>query len=295
MARDLKLAVSWGAVGTVVPAASTLGTAITTPTGDKVGSQNVVTLRVTSGTAAPVVSSTLNLGYRNTQMDTSSFSNWIAGSEVTSIANDPALWGNTSTAEMYLRGVFAWSFGATAALQSTLNPQVQIQAAADNGSGSPNTNTWSPVGGIYQLVDFLTPTITAMTTAGVATTSAPHGLQNGDYIAMSGTIGFTANIAADVVYRVSAVTSTGFTIQTATGSAITTATGTFTGPMTIAKLRGANAFGSTGAIMSIPLIETVRPHLRVALVYPTTSTGSTVTLTLSKFGLVTGRENAPRD
>lgn len=293
MARDFKLAVSWGAVATTAPAANALGTAITTPTGDKVGSQNVVTLRVASGTAASVFSSTFNLGFRNTQMDTSTFANWIAGNEVTSIANDPAIWGNTSTAEMYLRGAFAWSFGATAGLVSTLNPQIQIQAAADNGSGSPNTNTWSPVGGMYQLVDFLTPTITAMTTAGVATTSAPHGLQNGDYVALSGTPGLTT-VAADVVYRVSAVTSTGFTLLSAAGAALS-GTGTFSGPMTIAKLRGANVFGSVGAIASIPLIETVRPHYRVALVYPTTNSTSTVTLTLSKFGLVTGRENAPRD
>lgn len=301
MARDSKLVFTWT---TASATTSTFGLTASTPTGDKANSQVVATLALSgSGTATGVVSNTLNLGFRNSTMDTSSFANWIAGNEVTAIANDPPVWGNTSTAEMYARGIIQLSTSgpaATASLAGASNPRMIVEGALDTGSGSVNANTWSQISGAVPLMDQVNTTYSAITAAAnpQVTTAAAHGLQVGDYVALSG-IGGLTGIATNALVRVSAVgSSTTFNISNLDASTLTTAGTAVTGATSsFFKLRFTPQNGA-GFLFSIPLIESIRPYLRLTLKYDYTQSGTLsnpTTLTIARAGLVTGRENAPRD
>lgn len=292
MARDLKLAFTFGA--DVVAGAGVLATTRSTPTGDKANSACAIGTIVASGTAAPATSAALNLGFRNSQMDTSSFANFIAGNEVTAIANDPPIWGNTSTAEMYMRGVLRYTLGATPNIVTANNPTFVVQGAFDDGTGSPVSATWTNISGAYPLLEYNTSAITALSNAAtpVATVAAGHNLRNGDYIVLASAGGYSVTVVADRVFQVGSVTATSFNLLTAAGAGPGAPTGTFTGPVNFYKVRSLNASGSAGLLFSIPLVETIRPHLRFAFVYPTTGTTGTVVLNVSKISLVTGRENS---
>lgn len=295
MARDLKLAITFPSVSS---SASLLTSVKNTPSGDKVDSGVAVTLALGSaGTAAPgFVSSTFNLGYKNSQMDTSSFANFIAGNEISSVTNDTPVWGNTSTAEMYLRGVFQWDFSTvtTPNVETGLFPSIVLQSAVDNGSGSPVANSWNTCSGSFPLFDAVATVSSSVAATAVINTSAPHGLVVNDVIGLSNATGATG-FSAVVLYQVAtAPTTTSLTIKPYGGSAIASTTGTLTATPTIFKAR-ATGTGSAGILFSIPVVETVRPHYRMALLYPTTSTTSTIKVNFLKCGLVTGRENAPRD
>lgn len=293
MARDLKLAFTFGA--DVVSGAGVLATTRSTPTGDKPNSACSIGTIVASGTAAPATSATLTLGFRNSVQNTSTFAEWLAGNEVTAIANDPPILGNTSPAEMYCRGVLRYAFGATPNFVVAANPSLVVQGAFDNGTGSPVAPTWSNISAPFPLLEYSTSAITGLTNVAtpVATVDAGHGLRNGDYIVLAAAGGYSGTVVADRVYRVGSVTATTFNLLTAAGGAPGAPTGTFTGPVNFYKLRSVNANAVGGGVLfSVPLVETVRPHMRWAFVYPTTGTSGTMTLEVSKIGLVTGRESS---
>lgn len=299
MARDTKLVFQFS---TVASAGAGFGAvAVSTPTGEKANSRGVLTLATGSGTGGVGVagvalssSNAIVMGYRNTMMDTSgTYQNWLAGNEVTAIANDPAIWGNTSTAEMFARGVITWDFTSSQALTVANIPYLCVQGAFDNGSGAEATATYAPISGAYPLLQ-PGPSVTAISAAAVITTSAAHGLAVGDGIVLASVGGLTGGVSALTVYQVNTVPSTTtFTLKTTAGSAVSSAAGTFAGPVASWKVRGFNA-SSSSALFSIPLVESIRPYVRLSLVYPTAQTAGP-TLAISRSGLVTGREMAPQD
>jgi len=299
MARDFKLVFAYSTVASA--GAGTAAVAVSTPTGDKTNSRAAITLAVGSGTGgvgvagmAIAASDSFAWGIRNSKADTTSFANWLAGNEVTAVANDPAIWGNSSLDEMYARGVLEWDFSSSQVIVPANPPYICVQGAYDNGAGSAATATFQPISGALSLI---IPTVTvASSVAGTAviTTSAPHNLAVGDGVLLQNITGVTAGLTASTVYVVNSVpTSTTLTLKTTAGSAISSTTGTLTGTPIIYKLRGYTA-NSNGFVFSIPVAPTVKQHVRLAVVYPTTVTAG-AGIAISRSGLVTGRESSVLD
>lgn len=299
MARDTKLVFQFSTVAT--QGAGFAAVAVTTPTGEKANSSGAITLSVASSNGglgiagiALASSNPIVAGYRNTTADlTGTYQNWLAGNEVSAIANDPAIWGNTAPGEMFARGVVTWNFASSQALTATNIPYLCVQGAFDNGLGAAADGSYAPISGAYPLLQVL-PNVTAVSAAAVVTTAYAHNLQVGDGIVFTTAGGLTAGVAASTVFQVATVpSSTTFTFKTTAGVAVTSTTGTFTGPVVLWRVRGLTAAGNS-ALFSIPLVESIRPYTRLSVVYPTGQTTGPV-LTISRAGLVTGREMAPQD
>lgn len=297
MARDNKLIFTFEAVSA---ADSTLAVSnVTTPSGDKTNSSAQIGTIVTGGASLNQGSKAIALGIRNSTQNVTSFSEWIAGNEISAVANDPAIWGNTSFAEMTGRGVWSWNVptAASANLAAKGNPSLTVQGAFDSGTGTPAAASWQNISAAFPLLEVVPATITTVTAASptVATVTAGHGLVTGDYITLPsvGTIG--SNVVVDRIYRVGTFSSANvFTLLLSDGNNTSTPTGTLTGlSLPIYKLRNFNSVsGKNGGFFNVPMVMSLRPWVRIGLSYSTAATSGTVTVTLSKTGLTTGRENS---
>lgn len=302
MARDLKL-VNWSWT-TATRGAGVMGVA---PSGTG-NTTAVITLGGNAaGTTFRAVSDAKNVaGYINSQMDTSSFANFIAGNEISAVSGQPALWGNSSYMNMYARCTV--SMGALATAATSVFPQsaggyIVIEGAYDNGAASPSPDgLWVPISGAIPLVSGVAALSTSVALASnVFTTVTPHGLRVGDFITFSA-IGGLAGAGVPVADQVYAVQSvpTGNTFTIATVAAPTVAlvvTGTSTGGVVqklLSSVASANTTaGATGSkIVSAPMTQSLRPWLRWALHFSTALTNQNTTVTISQTALVLGRDNA---
>ena len=301
MARDIKLSHwTWSAVGAGLNA---MPVAQSTPTGDPSNTAGTITLGNGAVAAADkasfrAVSDAKNVaGYINSKMDNSSFANFLAGNEVSSVNNQPALWGNTSYMNMYARcavSLGAIVTGASVTFPQTAGAYIVMEGAYDNGAATPApSGLWVPISGAIPLVTGVSALSTTVALSGNAfTTTTLHGLSVGDNVVFSavGGLGGAGVPTADYVYVVQSVpTQTTFTI--ATVAAPTTAlvvTGTSSGAV-VQKLIANN--GQT-KIVSAPMTQSLRPWTRWAVHYFSTNPTNVATVTISKTSLVLGRDNA---
>ncbi len=300
MARDLKLS-NW--TWTAASGSSIMTIANSTPTGDPANTQGTITLN--AGAAAGVnvgafraASDAKNVaGFINSKLDGSSFANFLAGNEVSSVNNQPALWGNTSYMNMYARcavSIGAQVTGSTVTWPQAAGGYIVMEGAYDNGAATPApSGLWVPISGAIPLVTGVSALSTTVALSGNAfTTTTLHGLSVGDNVVFSAVGGLAgAGVpTADQVYVVqSTPTQTTFTI--ATIAAPTTAlvvTGTSTGAV-VQKLIANN--GQT-KIVSAPMTQSLRPWLRWAVHYFSTNNTNVSTVAISKTSLVLGRDNA---
>lgn len=300
MARDLKLS-NW--TWTAASGSSIMTIAASTPAGDPALTQGTVTLN--AGAAAGVnvgafraASDAKNVaGFINSKMDGSSFANFLAGNEVSSVTNQPALWGNTSYMNMYARcavSIGAQVTGSTVTWSQAAGGYIVMEGAYDNGAATPGpSGLWVPVSGAIPLVTGVSALATTVALSGNAfTTTTLHGLSVGDNVVFSAVGGLAGAGAptADQVYVVqSTPTQTTFTIATVAAPTVAlVVTGTSTGAV-VQKLIANN--GQT-KIVSAPLTQSLRPWLRWAVHYFSTNNTNVSTVAISKTSLVLGRDNA---
>jgi len=303
MARDLKLA-NW--TFTTASGSSVMPLTQSTPTGDPANTAGTFTLNAGAAAAGGVgvfrgASDAKNVaGFINSKMDTSSFANFIAGNEVSSIANQPALWGNTSYKNMYARA--AVSIGAQVTGSTVLWPQVAggyivLEGAYDNGAATPAAGgLWVPISGPIPLISGVaalsTTASVTLASSGLFVTTTNHFLVPGDQIVFSsvGGLGGAGVPVVDQVYQVLATPSqTTFTIATLAAPTVAlVVTGTSTGAV-VQKLLAPNGVTK---IVSAPMTQSLRPWTRWAVHYFNTSNTNVSTVTISKTALVLGRDNA---
>jgi len=301
MARDLKLA-NWtfttnAGSATVMPVSASAG-----PDGTS-NTQGAFTLRAGAGAAGGTgvfrgTSDAKNvMGYINSKMDASSFANFIAGNEISSVSNQPALWGNTSYNNMYARcaiSIGAQTTGPTCVWTDATGGWVVLEGAYDNGASTPAADgVWAPISGPISLVSGVAALSTTTALASnTFTTTTPHGLQVNDLVVFSAVGGLAgAGVpTAGQVYSIQAVASpTTFVIATiAAPTTPLVVTGTSTGAV-VQKLATQN--GAT-KIMSAPLTQSLRPWLRWAVYYFSTTNTNVSTVTINRTALVLGRDNA---
>lgn len=302
MPRDLKL-VNWS-WSTATRAASVMGVA---PSGTG-NSTAVITLGGNAaGTSYRAVSDAKNVaGFINSQMNTSTLADFLAGNEVSSVTGQPALWGNTSYGEMYARcavSIGALTTGATCVFPQTAGAYIVLEGAYDNGAATPAPDgLWVPISGAIPLVSGVAALSTSVALASnTFTTVTPHGLRVGDFITLSsigGLAGAGRPDADQVVAVQSTPTGNTFTIGTvaAPGTALVV-TGTSTGAVVqkiLSSVPGSNTTaGATGTkIVSAPMTQSLRPYLRWALHFVTSLTNQVTTVTINQTALVLGRDNA---
>jgi hypothetical protein len=291
MARDLKLT-SWTWADDT--ATGKLIVAKQTPTGDVTDSAGQIRLAVTtSGTSIKAVSNSKNIGgFRNTK-NPSDFANFIAGNEVTAIVGDPAVWGSTSYGEMFARcavTIGAQTTGATCVWAT--DGFIVLEGAYDNGAGAADTQ-WQPISGTAPLTlpaAYLAATALASNTF---TTAYPHKLTIGDFVvfdSVTGLAGAGAPTAGQVYVVQSVPSGNQFTIATVAASTVAlVVTGTPTANVIVRKLLSGNGLSR---IVNVPMVASVRPWIRWALYYSTSSTTNVSTVTISKTSLVLGKDNA---
>jgi hypothetical protein len=291
MARDLKIA-NWTWPAVAAATANRMPTAQVTPTGDPTNSAATITLASgAAGTTTKEVSDAKNIGgFRNTKMDVSSFSNFIAGNEVTATTGDPAVWGSTSYGEMYARcavQIGAQTSGATVTWNN--NGFIVLEGAYDNGAGAADSS-WAPVSGSIPLTLPGAYLAAVLAASNAITTVYPHKLTIGDFVQFDAVTGLTGPTAG-VVYVVQSVPSVNqFTIAAvATPTTVLTTTGT---PSALIMVRKLIAGLNVNKIVYAPVVQTLRPWLRWALYYPTSSTSNVSTVTISKTALTLGRDSA---
>jgi hypothetical protein len=303
MARDIKLS-NW--TWTAASGSSIMTIVASTPTGDPSNTQGTITLNAGAGAGTNIgafraASDAKNIaGYINSKLDSSSFSNFLAGQEVSSIANQPALWGNSSYTNMYARcavSIGAQVTGSTVTWPQAAGGYIVMEGAYDNGASTPApSGLWVPISGAIPLVTGVAALSTSasvtVTSSNLFTTTTLHYLSVGDNIVFSsvGGLGGAGVPVVDQVYVVQAVpTQTTFVI--AALSAPTTAlvvTGTSTGAV-VQKLIVNN---SATKIVSAPMTQSLRPWVRWAVHYFSTNNTNVSTVAISKTSLVLGRDNA---
>lgn len=300
MARDLKLS-NW--TWTDASGSSIMQIVKSTPTGDPANTQGTITLNAGAAAAGGVgafraASDAKNVaGYINSKLDNSSFANFLAGNEVSSVTNQPALWGNTSYMNMYARcavSIGAQVTGATVTWPQAAGGYIVMEGAYDNGASTPAPDgLWVPISGAIPLVTGVTALSTSalvtVTSAHLFTTTTLHGLSVGDHVVLS-SAGGLSGVVANQVYQVFTTPSqTTFTLSNVSATpAILTITGTSTGAV-VQKLITNN--GQT-KIVSAPMTQSLRPWLRWAVHYFSTSNTNVSTVAISKTSLVLGRDNA---
>lgn len=314
MARDFKLGFTFAdqAVSTTV-----IGATKSTPSGEPADSGVTIALGLSStgtqntSTTPAYAGVTKNVaGFVNSKMDTSSFANFIAGNEVTSVSGDAALWGNTSPAEMFLHSNLSWNLAASgsptaANIRVEAGGQLIVQGAYDDGTGSALAQYVTL--GAYALTNPVANVPAQTIASGVIVTTRPHGLVPGQGVVFHTLPTGLSNVTANQIYRVGTVPSAvSFTLLDGTGTALGTApSGTITAAAPVFIVNGFNplatttAFGPTqGKIISIPIVESIRPYMRVALNYSCTNvvsgtgTINTSAIILNRCALVTGRESS---
>lgn len=296
MARDLKLQFTYS---TIAGGAGVQALTPQTPSGELTDSGALINLYIgAAGTsvAGAIVSATLNsVGFRNTKADTSTFANWVRGAEISSIANDPALWGNTAYDPMVLHSNMSWTVpSATLAILEN-GGFIAVQGAFDNGSGAADATTWAPISGNMPLTTpVATLTTAAMTANNTFATTAAHGLLPGDGIVLYTVTGI-ANAAAKRIYRVATVPAPNvFTVNDALGAALTggsALSGTPGGAYVVYRVTG---FNGLSKVINVPLVGSIRPYMRVVVSYSTSDlvAAASLQLGLNRTVLVTGRESS---
>ena len=306
MARDLKLA-NWTWT-TATAGAGIMAVTPSTPTGDPTNTAAAITLAVASLTGYRAFSDAKNVaGFRNSKIQPISgtltvaqlqavLENQQAGNEVTAVANDPALPGNTSYGEMYARcavSIGAQLTGATVTWNNT--GFIVMEGAFDNGVGAADT-AWSPISAAAPLTlpaAQLAASLVTVTSSNLFTTVVPHKLVIGDFIvfdSITGLAGAGVPVVAQTYVVQNVVSPYQFVI--AAVSAPTTplvVTGTPTVNSLVRKLLSGNGISR---IISLPLVQSVRPWMRWALYYNTVSTTNVSTVTISKTSLTLGKDNA---
>jgi hypothetical protein len=303
MARDLKLA-NW--TFTAASGSSVMTIVASTPSGDPTATAGTFTLNAGAVAANNVgvfrgASDAKNVaGSVNSKIDVSSFANFIAGNEVSSIANQPALWGNTSYMNMYARAavsIGAQLTGSTVTWPAVAGGYIVLEGAYDNGASTPvASGLWVPISGPIPLVSGVaalsTTALVTLASSGLFVTTTNHFLVPGDQIVFSsvGGLGGTGVPVVDQVYQVLATpTQTTFTIATLAAPTVAlVVTGTSTGAV-VQKLLAPNGVTK---IVSAPLTQSLRPWLRWAVHYFSTNNTNVSTVTISKTALVLGRDNA---
>ena len=303
MARDLKLA-NW--TFTAASGSSIMTIVASTPTGDPTNTAGTITLNAGAAAGANVgafraASNAKNIsGFINSKMDSSSFANFIAGDEVSSVANQPALWGNTSYKNMYARA--AVSIGAQVTGSTVLWPEsaggyIVLEGAYDNGAATPApSGLWVPISGPIPLISGVaalsTTASVTLASSGLFVTTTNHFLVPGDQIVFSavGGLGGAGVPVVNQVYQVLATpTQTTFTIATLAAPTVAlVVTGTSTGGV-VQKLLAPNGVTK---IVSAPMTQSLRPWTRWAVHYFSTANTNVSTVTISKTALVLGRDNA---
>lgn len=301
MARDLKLS-NWTWT-TVAGGNNNMAVAASTPSGDPTNTQGTVTLANGSAAASGfgsfrAASDAKNVaGFINSKLDNSSFANFLAGNEVSSVNNQPALWGNTSYMNMYARcavSLGSISTGATVTFPQSAGAYIVMEGAYDNGASTPAPDgLWVPLSGAIPLVTGVTTLSTTalvtVTSAHLFTTTTIHGLSVGDHVVLSAVGGLTGVVANQVYQVFTTPTQTTFTLSNVSATpAILTISGTSTGAV-VQKLI---ANGGQTKIVSAPMTQSLRPWLRWAVHNFSLTNTNVATVAISKTSLVLGRDNA---
>lgn len=307
MARDFKLGFTFGDQS---GSATVLGATKSTPSGEPADSAVSLVLAVTgAGTANTATSPayagvTKNVaGFVNSKAATT-FADWLVGNETTSVTGEPAVWGNTSPAEMYLHSNLSWTLAPSTVTAANVRVeaggQIIVQGAFDNGTGQA-LDQWATLG-TYPLTQPVASVPAQAITGGVIVTSRPHGLVPGQGVVFHSKPAGLTGVSDNVIYRIGTVpTSNSFTLLDATGTAIAAPTGPITAAGTLLAVNGFNPLATTvatgptqGKIINIPLVESIRPYMRVAVNYTTSlATGANSSaINLSRCALVTGRESS---
>lgn len=289
MARDFKL--SNFTFTTAAVGASTLAVTQTSPTGDVANSGATLGLAVASGTSTGSASDTKNvMGFLQSKQDNSSFANFINGNEITAVANQPAMMGNMSYAEMYMSFNLSWNFNATAASNLLENGgYFVVEGAYDNGSGAVDSSSYAPISGPVPLVVPSGNLAAVAVASNVMTTVSAHSLKPGDVVVFYTVSGFSTAPAAKQQYQVLTTPSPNqFSIAPTGSTTAVTLAGTPTANITVYRCIGAAVGGHRAAC---PLVASRRPYMRLALKYVTTATTAPATISVSRVGLTLGRDN----
>lgn len=304
MPRDLKIA-NW-TWSNVTRSATAMGVAQGTPTGQPSNTQATITLGPSAaGSTFRAVSDAKNVaGFINSQMDTSSFANFISGSEISAVSGQPALWGNTSYMNMYARcsvSFAALTTGSTCTLPASAGAYIVVEGAYDNGASTPAPDgLWVPLSGAIPLVTGVAAlSVSVALASNYFTTTTQHGLRVGDFIvfsAVGGLSGAGVPTAGQVYVVQDAPTATTFAIATVAAPTVAlVVTGTSTGAV-VQKLVSSNVGNTSTAtgskILSAPMTQSVRPWLRWALHYYTTDATQVTQVIINRTALVLGRDNA---
>ena len=290
MARDFKL--SNFTFTSVTAAANLLAVTPTSPTGDVANSGATLGLaNGAAGTSTGSASDTKNvMGFLQSKQDNSSFANFITGNEITAVANQPAIMGNTSYSEMYMSFNLSWNFNATAASNLLENGgYFVVEGAYDNGFGAVDSSSYAPISGPVPLVVPSGNLAAVAVASNVVTTVNAHSLKPGDVVVFYVVSGFSTAPAAKQQYQVLATPSPNqFSITTTGGTTAVTLAGTPTAGITVYRCIGAALGGHRAAC---PIVPSRRPYMRLALKYVTTATTAPATLSVSRVGLTLGRDN----
>jgi hypothetical protein len=289
MARDFKL--SNFTFTTASVGSGTLAVTQTSPTGDVANSGATLGLAVTASTSAGSASDTKNvMGFLQSKQDNSSFANFITGNEITAVANQPAIMGNTSYAEMYMSFNLSWNFNATAASNLLENGgYFVVEGAYDNGFGAVDSSSYAPISGPVPLVVPSGNLAAVAVASNVMTTVSAHSLKVGDVVVFYVITGFGTAPAAKQQYQVLTTPSPNqFSIAPIGSTTAVTLAGTPTAGITVYRCIGAALGGHRAAC---PIVPSRRPYMRLALKYVTTATTAPATLSVSRVGLTLGRDN----
>lgn len=204
-------------------------------------------------------SNALNIGgFRNTLADASVLVSQAGGS---AIANDPAIVGVTSFAELYCRVTFASAGVAAAANTKTF---VVVEAASDSGTGTAGSD-WQAVSPQIDVASSgaVRSVPTGTVTSGVVSSTA-HGLAVGDIVVFTANTGGTVSLQKP--YYVTAVGSANaFSISGSVNGAVDT------------TVTGLTAFTATATplqkrLIGIAIAPNARPWLRLSVVMVGTGT-----------------------
>lgn len=292
MARDFKI--SNFTYTTATAGSGILAVTPNTPTGDVANSGANLGLVVTAGTATGSVSDTKQvMGFRNSKIDTAgTLANFLAGNEITAIANDPALPGSTSYGELYMSFNLSWSFNATAANNLVENGgYFVVEGAYDNGAGAVDTSSFAPVSGPVPLVTPSANLAAVALSSNTFTTVAAHNLKPGDTVVMyvvTGLAGAGAPAVKQMMTVFSVPSPTQFTLTAIGGTAVAVITGTPVANTPVYRCIGASIGGHRAAA---PIVPSRRSYYRLALKY-TTALLNGPSLNVARVGLTLGRDNA---
>jgi hypothetical protein len=292
MARDFKLS-NFGFTSVSGSTAGALNHTSYTPTGDVANTGTVQNLFVAAaGTSTgQIYDAKQVMGFRNSKIDTGgSLANFLAGNEISAIANDPALPGNTSYAEMFMTFNMNLVLSATAADNNMENGgYFTVEGGYDNGFGAVDASSWAPIGAPVPMVIPSGNLAAVAVASNAVTTVNAHNLKPGDVVVFYVVTGFSTAPTAKRLYQVLAVPAPNqFTITLTGGTTAVTLAGTPTAGITVYRALGGAIGGHRAAAQITP---TRRSYYRLRLVYVTAQTAGPA-FNLSRVGVTLGRDNA---